>query len=70
MHSATLQLEAAQAGLIQRTQKYEDAAALRLVESSTSGPGQERGAAPPPGVPPIQPISAAPREGSTVHVIA
>jgi hypothetical protein len=70
MNSATVQLEAAQVGLLQRTQKYEDAAALKLVESSTGGAGQEHAAAPPPRVPPIQPVSAAPREGSTVHVIA
>jgi hypothetical protein len=70
MNSATVQLEAAQVGLLQRTQKYEDTAALKLVESATSGSGQGHQAAPPPGVPPVQPVSAAPREGSTVHVIA
>ena len=70
MNSATVQLEAAQVGLLQRTQKYEDAAALKLVETATNGAGQPQAAAPPPGVPPVQPISAAPREGSTVHVIA
>jgi hypothetical protein len=69
MNSATVQMEAAQFGLLQRTQKYEDAAALRLVETATSEGGQHQ-AAPPPTVPPVQPISAAPREGSTIHVIA
>jgi hypothetical protein len=67
MNSNTVQLEAAQLGLVQRAQKYEEAAALKLVETAT---GQAQTAAPPPGVPPVQPISAAPREGSTVHVIA
>jgi hypothetical protein len=69
MNSATVQMEAAQLGLLQRTQKYEDAAALRLVETATSEGGQHQ-AAPPPTVPPVQPVSAAPREGSTIHVIA
>lgn len=70
MNSAAIQLEAAQTGLIQRTQKYEDAAALRLVESSSQGAGQQYATAPPPRFPPVEPISVAPREGSTVHVIA
>jgi hypothetical protein len=66
MDSNTVQLEAAQLGLLQRTQKYQDAAALKLIESiSPSGP-----TAPPSNVPPVQPVSAAPRDGSTVHVVA
>jgi len=68
MNSAAVQIEAAQAGLIQRTQKYEDAAALKLVDGATSVPLQS--SAPPPRTPPVQPVAAAPREGSSVHVIA
>jgi len=66
MDSNTVQLEAAQLGLIQRTQKYQDAAALKLIESVTpQGP-----TAPPPSAPPVEPVRAAPRDGSTVHVVA
>ena len=66
MDSSTVQLEAAQLGLLQRTQKYQDAAALKLIESiQPAGP-----AAPPPSVPPVEPVSATPRDGGTVHVVA
>ncbi len=72
MNAAAVQIEAAQLGLVQRTQKYLDGAALQLVESATAAPqgGQAPSAAPPPRTPPVQPISAAPREGSSIHVIA
>jgi hypothetical protein len=66
MNSATVQLEAAQMGLIQRTQKYEDVAALKLVEAAASGAQATQAAA----VPPVEPVRAVPREGSTVHVVA
>lgn len=71
MNAAAIQIEAAQLGLVQRTQKYLDAAALKLVETATSG-GQalQAPSEPPPRTPPVQPVSAAPREGSSVHVIA
>jgi hypothetical protein len=69
MNSAAVQMEAAQLGLVQRTQKYEDAAALRLVEGATSqqlkAPSE-----PPPRSPPVEPVAAAPREGSNLHIIA
>jgi hypothetical protein len=71
MNAAAVQIEAAQLGLVQRTQKYLDAAALQLVESSTGGGAQQLKAAEPPSrTPPVQPVSAAPREGSSVHVVA
>jgi hypothetical protein len=71
MHSAAVQMEAAQLGLVQRTQKYQDAAALRLIDDSgAAGQGQVQSVAPPPRSPPIEPVSASPREGSTTHVIA
>jgi hypothetical protein len=68
MNSAAVQMEAAQLGLVQRTQKYEDAAALKLVEGATSQ--QLQSPAPPPRTPPVQPVSASPRDGTNVHVIA
>lgn len=71
MNTAAVQMEAAQLGLVQRTQKYQDAAALRLIEESgSSAQGQVQSSAPPPRTPPVEPVSAAPREGSTTHVIA
>lgn len=66
MDSTSVQLEAAQLGLVQRTQKYLDAAALKLIESIVP-PGP---AAPPSNTPPVEPISAVPRDGTTVHVVA
>jgi hypothetical protein len=68
MDASTVEMEAAQLGLAQRAQRYENAAALKLVEVAAAG--QPQAAQPQPGVPPIQPVSASPREGSTVHVIA
>ena len=69
MNASTVEIEAAQVGgMSQRAQRYENAAALKLVESATSSQGQS--SQPMPGVPPVQPVSAAPREGSTVHVVA
>lgn len=66
MDSTTVQLEAAQLGLVQRAQKYQDAAALKLIESiAPAGP-----AAPPSNVPPVEPVRAAPRDGGTIHVVA
>lgn len=66
MNSTTVQLEAAQLGLLQRTQKYQDAAALKLIESiQPAGPS-----APPSNVPPVEPVSAVPRDGGSVHVVA
>jgi hypothetical protein len=66
MNSTTVQLEAAQLGLLQRTQKYQDAAALKLIESlQPAGPS-----APPSNVPPVEPVSAAPRDGGRIHVVA
>ena len=71
MNAAAVQVEAAQLGLVQRTLKYVDAAALRLVDVATGGGAQQREATePPPNVPPVEPVSAAPREGSTIHVVA
>ena len=73
MNAAAMQTDTAQLGLVQRTQKYMDAAALKLVESSTGGanPSQPlKTAEPPPRAPPVEPVSAAPREGSSIHVIA
>lgn len=67
MNSAAVQIEAAQLGLVQRTQKYQDAAALRLIEDASAG---QQAYAPQPRTPPVQPVSAAPREGSTLHVVA
>ncbi len=68
MNAATLQIEVAQFGLLQRTQKYQDAAALKLIESVASAP--ETKVAPPPHAPPVEPVSASPREGSSLHVVA
>jgi hypothetical protein len=68
MNAAAVQIEAAQMGLVQRAQKYEGQAALKLIEGATSN--QPQSAAPPPSSPPVQPVSASPREGSTLHVIA
>lgn len=68
MNSAAVQIEAAQLGLVQRTQKYQDAAALRLIEDASAG--HQQAYAPQPRTPPVQPVSAAPREGSTLHVVA
>jgi len=66
MNSTTVQLEAAQLGLLQRTQKYQDAAALKLIESiQPASPS-----APPSNVPPVEPVSAAPRDGGSIHVVA
>jgi len=71
MNASTVEIEAAQVGgLSQRAQRYENAAALKLVESAAAGAGQGHPAQPMPGVPPVQPVSATPREGSTVHVVA
>ncbi len=68
MNSTAVQMEAAQLGLVQRTQKYEDAAALKLVEGATSQ--QPQSPAPPPRTPPVEPVAASPRDGTSVHVIA
>lgn len=66
MDSNTVQLEAAQLGLLQRTQKYQDAAALKLIESiQPGGP-----TSPPSSAPPVEPVSAVPRDGGTIHVVA
>jgi hypothetical protein len=71
MNAAAVQVEAAQLGLLQRTQKYLDAAALRLVDSATGGGAQQLQASEPPSsTPPVQPVAASPREGSTIHVVA
>ena len=72
MNAAAIQIEASQLGLVQRTQKYMDAAALKLVESATGGGAQQlqASAEPQTRVPPVQPVSASPREGSTIHVVA
>ena len=68
MNSATLQIEVAQLGLVQRNQKYQDAAALKLIEGVASTP--EVKVAPPPHAPPIEPVAASPRDGSSLHVVA
>ena len=68
MNPATLQMEASQFGLVQRAAKYEDQAALKLIESAATAPGAQ--VAPPQHAPPVEPISASPREGSSLHVIA
>ena len=71
MNSTAVQIEAAQYGLVQRTQKYLDAAALRLVESGSGGGEHKLQASDAPvRSPPVQPVSAAPREGSSIHVVA
>jgi len=72
MNAAAVQIEAAQLGLVQRTQKYMDAAALKLVESASGGGAQQLQVAEQPvsRTPPVQPVSASPREGSTIHVVA
>lgn len=72
MNAAAVQIEAAQLGLVQRTQKYLDAAALQLVESAVGGGAQQLQAQAEPvsRIPPVQPVSAAPREGSSIHVVA
>jgi len=68
MNAATLQIEASQLGLVQRTQKYQDAAALKLIESVATSP--ETQVAPPPHAPPVEPVAASPRDGSSLHVVA
>ena len=68
MDAATVQIEAAQLGLVQRTQKYLDAAALKLIEGIGPAPGQP--AVPPSNVPPVEPVAAPPRDGGTIHVVA
>lgn len=70
MNPVAVQIEAAQLGLVQRTQKYLDAAALQLVETATGSAQQPRPSEPPPRTPPVEPVSAAPREGSSIHVVA
>ena len=70
MNAVGAQIEIAQAGLVQRTQKYLDAAALKLVESVTSQDGSSIQVAPRGNAPPVQPVLAAPREGATLHVVA
>lgn len=72
MNAAAVQIEAAQLGLVQRTQKYVDAAALKLVESAAGGGAQQLQSVDQPSArtPPVQPVSASPREGSTIHVVA
>ncbi|MBK9518074.1 MAG: hypothetical protein IPO09_12110 [Anaeromyxobacter sp.] len=71
MNQAAAQIEVAQASLVQRTQKYQDAATLRLIEGISSGGSQVELATPPASnVPPVHPVNAAPREGSSIHVIA
>jgi hypothetical protein len=71
MNAAAVQIEAAQLGLVQRTQKYMDAAALKLVDSATGGGAQKlQSSDATPNVPPVQPVSASPREGSSIHVVA
>lgn len=67
--NAAVSVEAAQLGLVQRTQKYLDAAALKLVDSVTSSPSPQS-PAPPSRMPPVEPTSAPPREGSSLHVVA
>jgi hypothetical protein len=68
MNPATLQMEASQFGLVRRAAKYEDQAALKLIESVATSP--ESQVAPPPHAPPVEPVSASPRDGSSLHVIA
>jgi len=71
MNAAAVQIEAAQLGLVQRTQKYMDAAALKLVESAAGGGAQRlQSSDAAPSTPPVQPVSASPREGSSIHVVA
>jgi hypothetical protein len=72
MNAATVQIEAAQLGLVQRTQKYLDGAALKLIDGATGGGAQQPQASAEPvsRTPPVQPVSATPREGSSIHVVA
>ncbi len=78
MDSNGVQLEAAQVGMLQRAQKVQGEGSLKLIDSAASstslaavppGPGQ---LPTPPGstAPPVQPVSAPPRDGGSVHVIA
>jgi hypothetical protein len=62
-------VETTQAGLLQRTQKYVDTAALKLVES-TMAESHESTTPPNANIPPVEPVSAQPKNGATVHVIA
>jgi len=68
MNPATLQLEASQFGLVRRAAKYEEQSALKLIESAASSPAAP--VAPPPHAPPVEPVSASPRDGSSLHVVA
>jgi hypothetical protein len=71
MNTAAVQVEAAQAGLVQRAEKYKDAAALKLIEGMASGGSQAELATPPSSsMPPVHPVNAAPREGTSIHVVA
>ena len=61
-------IQGAQASTIKKVEKLEGEQALRLIESAARAPrvaADQLGRFPPPA-----PVSAAPREGSTVHVVA
>jgi hypothetical protein len=69
MDAIAAQIEVAQLGLAQRAQKYLDTAALTLVES-VARPAAQQLAAPAATAIPVEPVQAAPRDGTTVHVVA
>jgi hypothetical protein len=72
MNLAASTVETTQAGLLQRTQKYVDTAALKTGESAAAE-SQEHATTTTPAnanVPPVEPVSAQPKNGATVHVIA
>jgi hypothetical protein len=61
-------LQAAQVKTLKKAEKLEGEQALRLIESAAQAPrvaADQLGRFPPPA-----PVSATPREGSTVHVVA
>jgi hypothetical protein len=73
MNLAASTVETTQAGLLQRTQKYVDTAALKTGESAVAESQEHASTATTPAnanIPPVEPVSAQPKNGATVHVIA
>jgi hypothetical protein len=61
MNDISDQIGIAQMQLVQRTTKLEGQESLKLIEGATGGG---------PSGPPSQPVSVAPRDGSSVEVVA
>ena len=68
MDAVTTQLEAAQTGAVQRTQRYVDTASLKVPENQA--PPAAELAAPAASAVPVEPVKAPPRQGGSVHVVA